>query len=80
MEWAEKGTRKEDYVLPALRRMEKKNAYGVYFIFKSMEQDAPSAAACPNFRRKIPTIESWLTNEAASLTTISISGMPFWAP
>src|SRR2546425_12844596 len=30
MEWAEKGTRKEDYVLPALRRMEKKNAYGVY--------------------------------------------------
>jgi hypothetical protein len=31
MEWAEKGTRKEDYVLPALRRMEKQNAYGVYF-------------------------------------------------
>ena len=38
MEWAEKGVRKEDHVLPALRRMEKKNAYGVYFIFKSMEQ------------------------------------------
>src|SRR5437667_978696 len=37
-EWAEKGTRKEDYVLPTLRRMEKQNAYGVYFIFKSMEQ------------------------------------------
>src|SRR5580700_4904793 len=37
MEWAEKGTRKEDHVLPALHRMEKKNAYGVYFIFKSME-------------------------------------------
>ncbi|MHB2009525.1 MAG: hypothetical protein ACYCOX_15965, partial [Acidobacteriaceae bacterium] len=34
MEWAEKGVRKEDHVLPALRRMEKKNAYGVYFIFK----------------------------------------------
>ena len=27
IEWAEKGLRKEDYVLPALRRMEKKNAY-----------------------------------------------------
>ena len=38
MEWAEKGVRKEDHVLPALRRMEKKDAYGVYFIFKSMEQ------------------------------------------
>ena len=38
MEWAEKGVRKEDYVLPALRRMEKKDAYGVYFIFRSMKQ------------------------------------------
>ena len=45
IEWAEKGTRKEDYVLPALRRMEKKNAYGVYFIFKSMEQG-------PSFRHR----------------------------
>jgi len=25
IEWAEKGVRKENYVLPALRRMEKKN-------------------------------------------------------
>jgi len=33
-----KGVRKEDYVLPWLRRMTKRNAYGVYFIFKSMEQ------------------------------------------
>src|ERR1035438_2907678 len=33
IEWAGKGVRKEDYVLPALRRMVKKNAYGVYFIF-----------------------------------------------
>src|SRR5712691_5997567 len=38
MEWAEKGLRKEDYVLPALHRMEKCGAYGVYFMFKSMEQ------------------------------------------
>ena len=34
----EKGVRKEDYLLPWLRRMANKNAYGVYFIFKSMEQ------------------------------------------
>src|SRR6266436_4612432 len=38
IEWAGKGVRKEDYVLPALRRMDKRKAYGVYFIFKSMEQ------------------------------------------
>jgi hypothetical protein len=38
IEWAEKGLRKEDHVLPALCRMEKRNTFGVYFIFKSMEQ------------------------------------------
>ena len=38
IQWAEKGVRKENYVLPALHRMEKKDEYGVYFIFKSMEQ------------------------------------------
>src|SRR5260370_42113946 len=38
IQWAEKGVRKEDQVLPALHRTEKANAYGVYFIFKSMEQ------------------------------------------
>jgi hypothetical protein len=36
IEWAAKGVRKQDYVLPALRRMAKKNAFGVYCIFKSM--------------------------------------------
>src|SRR5450755_3478993 len=80
MEWAEKGVRKEDYVLPALRRMEKKNAFGVYFIFKSMEQGRTSASACPNFRRKIRTIAFWRTNEAASPTTTSTSGTQFWDP
>jgi hypothetical protein len=38
IEWAEKGLRKEDYVLPALHRLERRNAFGVYFIFRSMEQ------------------------------------------
>src|SRR3974390_1420497 len=47
VEWAEKGVRKEDYVLPWLRRMTKRNAYGVYFIFKSMEQG-------PTFRVRVP--------------------------
>ena len=34
IEWAEKGVRKEDYVLRWLRRMIRTNRYGVYFIFK----------------------------------------------
>jgi hypothetical protein len=54
MEWAEKGTRKEDYVLPALRRMEKKNAYGVYFIFKSMEQGRTFRISVPKFPAQDP--------------------------
>ncbi len=53
-EWAEKGTRKEDYVLPALRRMEKQNAYGVYFIFKSMEQGRTFRISVPKFPTQDP--------------------------
>src|SRR5215470_15053094 len=34
-QWAEKEARKEDQVLPALHQMERADAYGVYFIFKS---------------------------------------------
>jgi len=40
IEWAEKGVRKEDYVLPWQRRMVRTATYGVYFILKSMEQGA----------------------------------------
>jgi hypothetical protein len=54
MEWAEKGTRKEDYVLPALRRMEKQSAYGVYFIFKSMEQGRTFRISVPKFPTQDP--------------------------
>src|SRR5258708_2223891 len=49
MEWAEKGVRKEDYVLPALRRMDKTNTHGVYFIFKSMEQGRTFRITVPKY-------------------------------
>jgi len=49
IQWAEKGVRKEDHVLPALRRMEKTNAYGVYFIFKSMEQGRTFRVTVPKY-------------------------------
>jgi hypothetical protein len=54
MECAEKGTRKEDYVLAALRRMEKRGAYGVYFIFKSMEQGRTFRISVPKFPTEDP--------------------------
>ena len=54
MEWAEKGVRKEDYVAPHLRRMEKRNAYGVYFIFKSMEQGPTFRSSVPKFPTQDP--------------------------
>src|ERR1022692_1529243 len=38
IEWAEAGVRKEDYVRPHLRRMERRGHRGVYCILKSMEQ------------------------------------------
>ena len=54
IQWAEKGVRKEDYVLPWLRRMRKKNAYGVYFIFRSMEQGPTFRISVPKYPTKDP--------------------------
>src|SRR5208337_1531300 len=54
IEWAEKGVRKEDHVLPWLRRMAKRNAYGVYFIFKSMEQGPTFRISLPKYPAKDP--------------------------
>jgi len=54
IQWPEKGTRKEDYVLHWLRRMERKNAYGVYFIFKSMEVGPTFRITVPKYPTKDP--------------------------
>jgi hypothetical protein len=54
IEWAETGVRKEDYVLPGLRRLIKKNAYGVYFIFKSMEQGRTFRISVPKYPTQDP--------------------------
>jgi hypothetical protein len=53
-EWAEKDLRKEDHVLPALRRLEKRGAYGVYFIFKSMEQGRTFRISVPKYPTQDP--------------------------
>jgi hypothetical protein len=49
MEWAEKGVRKEDYIRPHLRRLERRNQFGVYFILKSMELGPSFRSALPRF-------------------------------
>jgi hypothetical protein len=54
IEWAEKGVRKEDHVLPWQRHMAKQGAYGVYFIFKSMEQGASFRVTVPKYPTKDP--------------------------
>src|ERR1700746_682508 len=54
IEWAEKGVRKEDHVLPWQRRMARQGTCGVYFIFKSMEQGATFRATRPKYPTKDP--------------------------
>jgi hypothetical protein len=49
IEWAEKGMRKEHYVLPALQRMERRHRFGVYFILKSMEVGTSFRSAMPKY-------------------------------
>lgn len=54
IEWAEKGVRKEDYVIPFLRRMERADRYGVYLILKSMEQGPTFRCTVPKFPTRDP--------------------------
>jgi len=49
IEWAEKGVRKEDFVRRWQRSMVRKNAYGAYFIFKSMEVGPTFRIAVPKY-------------------------------
>jgi hypothetical protein len=55
LQWPEKGMRREDYVLRWRRRMERKNAYGVYFIFKSMEVRPSFRITVPKYPTQDPT-------------------------
>jgi len=54
IEWAEKGVRKEDHVVPWQRRMARKRAYGVYYIFKSMGQGPTFRVSVPKYPTKDP--------------------------
>jgi len=67
IEWAEKGVRKEDHVLPWQRRMAKRGTYGVYFIFKSMEQGATFRVTVPKYPTKDPNYRI-LTHQRSRFT------------
>jgi hypothetical protein len=54
IEWAEKKVRKEDQMAPFLKRMECQNRYGVYFIYKSMEQGSTFRCSIPKYPTKDP--------------------------
>ena len=69
IEWAEKGVRKEDHVLPWLRRMARRDAYGVYFIFKSMEQGPTFRISLPKYPSKDPALPHPRPSVAAATRT-----------
>ena len=87
IEWAEKGVRKEDHVLRWQRRMVRDDAYGVYFIFKSMEQGPSFRVSVPKYaskslpsrKRGIQIPGSSPASAAASRTTTSTSATRPWA-
>src|SRR5437762_1549411 len=54
IEWAEKGVRQEDHVRPWERCMVRDDAYGVYFIFKSMDQGPSFRVSVPKYATKDP--------------------------
>jgi hypothetical protein len=67
IEWAEKGVRKEDLVLPRLRRMTRSDRYGVYFIFKSMEQGPTFRVTVPKYPTQDPNYRI-LANQRSRFT------------
>jgi hypothetical protein len=54
IEWAEPGVRKEDYVRRHLKKLERENRFGVYFILKSMEQGSTFRSIEPKYSGKDP--------------------------
>ena len=65
IEWAEKGVSKEEQVLPYLQRLERKNQFGVYFIYRSMEIGPTFRSSAPSFRPQTPITASCDGNAAA---------------
>ena len=54
IEWAEKKVRKDEYVQRHLRSMVRAQRYGVYFLFKSMEEGRTFRCAVPKYPTRDP--------------------------
>jgi hypothetical protein len=54
LQWAEKGVRKKDDLLPELKQFERQNRFGVYFILKSMERGPSFRSTLPKFPTEDP--------------------------
>jgi hypothetical protein len=54
IEWADRKVRKEDYIAPQLRCMQRQQKHGVYFIFKSMEQGNTFRSTVPRYPTQDP--------------------------
>jgi len=73
--------RKKDHSLPWQRRMARDDAYGVYFIFKSMEQGPSFRYQRPQIRHQDPKLpDPRPPTQPASRTTTSTSAMRPSAP
>jgi len=88
IEWAEKGAcARKTMSCPGNAAMVRDDAYGVYFIFKSMEQGPSFRVSVPKYatkslpsrKRGIQITGSSPANAAASRTTTSTSAMRPWA-
>ena len=75
IEWGEKGVRKEDHVLPWQRAMERTERFGVYFIFKSMEQGPTFRCTVPKYPTQDPHHRISRRNAVALPTITSTFGM-----
>lgn len=80
IEWAEKDVRKEDRVRPFLTKAKRTQSFGVYFMFKSMEQATTFRSVAPKFTTDDPDYRILKRVEAASPTTTSTSSMTCWEP
>jgi hypothetical protein len=79
-EMKKKGLRQEDYARPYLRAMERRQRFGVYFIFKTMEP-GPNFRSCPpKTLPKILTIASSGGNGLVTVTITSTFAMKLSAP
>jgi hypothetical protein len=74
LQWGGKGVRKEDYVHPDLRRMERRKQFGVSFILKSMEVGPSFRSTVPRFPVKIPASAAMLAVLARGLHQEKWSG------